>query len=210
MTLMDQISGVPLEVETPFAESPATAAAAPASFGLLSWTETASPFTEAVTGEFEGDTERRHLIAEAFESLRDELFDEAPAELIGETAEAADVRVAGEQPMQLAENRRQLADAHLASIGLEAEQCVQRFVDEMQHLDLEGLAPGQLAERLDRFEPGVSDLSPAGEEFIGGLIKKAKNVVKTVVNTAGRVATAALPILGPSSTSTVLTRSDAV
>jgi hypothetical protein len=99
--------------------------------------------------------------------------------------------------MQLAEQRFRLADAHLAPVGFEAEQCVQRFIDHVQHLDLEGLSGEQLDELLDRFDPGPGTVTPAGEQFLGGLIKKAKSVVKSVVNAAGKVAAAALPILGP-------------
>jgi hypothetical protein len=186
------------ELETPFAESLSEAAeeAEPGVLGLLPWTESMSPFAEAIGGELEAEGPAGEVITEAFESLEDESFAEALAELIGETAEAADQRIQGEQPMQLAEQRFRLADAHLAPIGLEAEQCVQRFIDELQHLDPESLSPIQLDEALDRFDAGPSTVTPAGEEFIGGLIKKAKSVVKSVAKAAGSVAKAALgPIL---------------
>lgn len=186
-----------MEFETPFAESMPAAAEGPAALGFLPWTEAASPFAETIGGELEGEGEQGQIIAEAFENLRDESFDEALAELIAETSEAADSRVAGELPMQLADQRSQLADAHLAPIGFEAEQCVQRFIDHVANLDPAALAPDQLQEVLDRFEPGGDSVSPAGEEFIGALIRKAKNVVKSVANAAGTVARAALPILGP-------------
>lgn len=195
MTVIDETAEA-FEVETPFAESTATTESAPATLGFLPWTEVTTPFAETLA-EAEAEGEAGEIIAEAFESIRDEQFDEALAELIAETAEAADTRLAGEQPMQLAEQRRQLADTHLAPIGTEAERCVQRFADHVQNLDLEGLAPDQLDEVLDRFEVGGLGVTPAGEEFIGGLLKKAKNVVKTVVSTAGKIAKAALPILGP-------------
>jgi hypothetical protein len=186
-----------LELETPFAETMPAGAEGPGALGFLPWTEVVSPFAETIGGEFESEGEQSQIIAEAFENLRDETFDEALAELIAETSEAADSRMAGEQPMQLAEQRGQLAHAHLAPIGFEAEQCVQRFSDHVRNLDLEGLAPDQLDELLDRFDPGSPTVSPAGEEFIGGLLKKAKSVVKSVVSAAGKVAKAALPILAP-------------
>jgi hypothetical protein len=185
------------EVETPFAEALPAAEGEPASLGFLPWTETMSPFAEGMTGELEAEGETAEIVAEAFESLQDESFAEALAELISETSEAADQRIQGEQPMQLAEQRFRLADTHLAPVGFEAEQCVQRFIDHVQHLGVEGLSEEQLSEMLDRFDPGPSAVTPAGEQFIGGLIKKAKSVVKSVVNAAGKVAAAALPILGP-------------
>jgi hypothetical protein len=185
------------ELETPFAEALPVAEGEPASLGFLPWTETVSPFAEGTAGGLEAEGERAEIVAEAFESLQDESFAEALAELISETSEAADQRIQGEQPMQLAEQRFRLADAHLAPVGFEAEQCVQRFIDHVQHLDLQGLSEGQLDEILDRFDPGPGTVTPAGEQFLGGLIKKAKSVVKSVVNAAGKVAAAALPILGP-------------
>jgi hypothetical protein len=199
MTVTEEASmGTTLELETPFAESmPAAGEGTVPALGFLPWTEAASPFAETIGGELEADGPHGEAIAEAFENLQDETFDEALAELIAETSEAADVRIAGEQPSQFGEQRWQLADAHLAPIEFEAEQCVQRFSDHVRNLDLEGLAPDQLDELLDRFDPGPSTVSAAGEEFIGGLLKKARNVVKSVVNAAGKVAKAALPILGP-------------
>jgi hypothetical protein len=185
------------EVETPFAEALPAAEGEPASLGFLSWTETVSPFAERIAGEPEAESRTAEIVAEAFESLQDESFAEALAELTSETSEAADQRIQGEQPMQLAEQRSRLADAHLAPIGFEAEQCVQRFIDHVQNLDLQGLSEGQLDEVLDRFDPGPGSVTPAGEQFLGSLIRKAKSVVKSVVSAAGKVATAALPILGP-------------
>ncbi|MFC6149888.1 MULTISPECIES: hypothetical protein [Mumia] len=197
MTVIDETAGGALEVETPFSEQSVSTETPPATLGFLPWTEVTTPFAELLSEDFDGEGEVGEIVAEAFESIRDEQFDEALAELIAETAEAAETGLAGEQPMQLAEQRRQLADAHLAPIGSEAERCVQRFADHVQSLDLEGMAPDQLDELLDRFEIGSAGVSVAGEEFIGGLIKKAKSVVKTVVSTAGKIAKAALPILGP-------------
>lgn len=184
-------------LETPFAEATPQSESTPPALGFMAWTEAASPFAEAAGVGFEMEDEQMALLAEAFESLRDEQFDEALAELVNETAEVADARLAGEHGTQLLAERSQLGDAHLAPIGFEAEHTLQRFMESIQHLDPQQLASEQLDEVLERFDPGVLGVSPAGEEFIGGLIRKAKSVVKTVVNVAGKVAKAALPILGP-------------
>jgi len=199
MTVTEETpGGFTMELETPFAENfPVAAEGTPASVGYLAWSETASPFAETIGHQIGPDSQENQIIAEAFESLRDEAFDEALAGLITETSEAADARLQGEQPMQLSEQRWQLADAHLAPIGFEAEQCVQRFIDHVASLDPAALSPGELREVLDRFDPGEVSVSPAGEEFLGSLLRKAKNVVKSVAHAAGTVARAALPILGP-------------
>ena len=80
--------------------------------GVLPWTEAASPFAETLGSQAGFDSQESQIVAEAFETLRDEAFDGALAELIAETSEAADARLQGEQPMQLSEQRWQLADAH--------------------------------------------------------------------------------------------------
>lgn len=150
------------EVETPFAEALPAAEGEPASLGFLSWTETVLPFAEGTAGGLEAEGETAEIVAEAFESLQDESFAEALAELISETSQAADQRIQGEQSMQLAEQRSRLADAHLAPIGFEAEQCVQRFINHVQPLGLEGLSEQQLDEMLDRFDPGPGTVTRLG------------------------------------------------
>lgn len=186
------------ELETPFAERDAIAEAVPASLGFLPWTESVSPFAESTVAGFEAEGESAEAIAEAFEELEDESFAEAIAELISETAAVADQRFEREQPGQLVEQRFRVADAHLAPVELEAERCLQRFIDEMQHLDPTSLSAEQLDERLDSFVPGAWEVSPAGEEFIGGLIRKAKSVVRSVAKAAGSVVkTIGSAALGP-------------
>lgn len=185
------------ELETPFAEAmPAAAEQPPSALGFVPWTESTSPFAESMIGGLGAEDETGDLVAEAFESLEDESFTDAIAELISETSEAADQRIQGEHAAQLADERFRLAESHLAPIGLEAEQCIQRFIDQVQHLDPASLSPEQLDEALDRFDRGSAAVTPAGEEFLGGLIKKAKSVVRSVAKAAGSVASAALgPVL---------------
>ena len=66
----------------------------------------------------------------------------------------------------------------------------------MQGLNLESLNEQQLDEVLDRLDPQIGELTPAGEEFIGSLIKKAKKAVKVVASTVkkvgGKIASVAL------------------
>ena len=49
----------------------------------------------------------------------------------------------------------------------------------------------------NRFDPQTGELTPAGEEFIGAIVRKAKNVVKFVANTAKSVGKVAGAVLGP-------------
>ena len=181
--------------ETPFAEHGPLAESEPESIGLLPWTEQPSPFAEAGLGLGERIDEQGELFLEVFEDLHDEAFDEALAELVAETTEASAVQVQGEQPEAFAAHREQLAEAHLAPIGAEAERCIQRFIDHLGPIEPESLSETALEDLLERFDPGPASVSAAGEQFIGGLIKKAKSVVSKVAGIA-KTAISKIPFLG--------------
>ena len=160
------------------------------------WAETVSPFTETPDrGATESETDR--LIGEALDELRDESFDEAVANLVEETEQAIGERFANESPSSASERER-FADAHLANVRFESHQYLEALETGLQGLDLESFNEQQLDEMLDRLDPEAGELTPAGEEFIGKLVKKAKSAVKFVVKTAknigGKVAGA---VIGP-------------
>jgi hypothetical protein len=162
----------------------------------MQWAETVSPFTEAPDrGAMESEADR--LIAEALDELRDESFDEAVANLVEETEQAIGERFANESPASASERER-YANAHLANVRFESHQYLEALEAGLQGLDLESLNEHQLDEVLDRLDPETGELTPAGEEFIGKLVKKARSAVKFVVNTAknigGKVAGA---VIGP-------------
>jgi len=190
-----------VEPANPFAEAHEEAAApmpaAPA-VGFAPWSENLTPFIEMPDRQVaESDAER--LIAEALAELRDEAFDEAVAFLAEETEQAVGERFTDESAYSSADRER-FAEAHLAPVRFEAEQYLQGLQSSLTGMDLNSLSPEQLDEVLDRFDPQPAGLTPAGEEFIGGLIKKAKSVVKFVANaakTVGKVAgSLVLPGLG--------------
>lgn len=162
----------------------------------VQFAETVSPFTEAPErGETESEADR--LIDEALDELRDEGFDEAVANLVEETEQAIGERFANESPASSSERER-YADAQLANVRFESHQYLEALEAGLQGLDLESLNDQQLDEVLDRLDPETGELTPAGEEFIGKLVKKAKSAVKFVAKTAknigGKVAGA---VIGP-------------
>ena len=160
------------------------------------WAETVSPFTEAPDrGAMESEADR--LISEALDELRDEGFDEAVASLVEETEQVVGERFANESPSSASERER-YADTHLANVRFESHQYLEALEAGLQGLDLDSLNEQQLDEVLDRLDPETGELTPAGEEFIGKLVKKAKSAVKFVAKTAknigGKVAGA---VIGP-------------
>jgi len=185
--------------EGPFAETgwteqedQATTDSSPEALGYLPWTEAMSPFgAESFAGA--ADLTESQL-DEAFESIRDEDFDEAVSELVGETEDVVGQRFSDESGAPIVEKQR-LADAHLAPIQLLAESYLESLIEGVSGLDVESLDESQLDELLDRFDPESTVASPAGEQFIGGLVKKAKGVAKFVVKAAKTVGKAAGGVL---------------
>lgn len=154
--------------------------------GFTPWTENESPFTEAPTAAGlvdAGESAYEQVLSE----LRDEAFDEALEALVAETAEVVHERFADE--LGASEHRAGLAATHLSPVELEAEAYLDRLAEGLAGTDLASLSEVQLEQLLDSFDPeaGAGPTSPAGEEFIGGLVRKAKKIVGTVVNTAKKV-----------------------
>ncbi|GAB4099274.1 hypothetical protein [Sinomonas halotolerans] len=179
--------------ENPFSEA-LTGAEPVGSVGLLPWTESLTPFAErAGAGGPAGGADA--LYAEALEGFRDEAFAEAVADLVAETAEAVDERFEGEAPGYGTERER-IGDAHLAPLGLEAERYLGRLEERLSLTDAASLSEEQFDALLDGMDTAGEVLTPAGEEFLGSLVRKAKKAVKFVAKAARKVAgTVAGPLL---------------
>ncbi len=183
-------------LENPFAEAETELAiSSNGSIGFAPWSENLTPFAETVTGSA-AESDSARLLAEAFAELRDEAFDEALAFLTEETEQAVADRFTSEAPSSAADRER-FADAHLSAVRFEAEQYLGHLESGLSALDVGSLSPEQLDEVLDRFEPQTGELTPAGEEFIGGLVRKAKGVVKFVAKAAKTVGKVASAVIGP-------------
>src|SRR5688572_20873048 len=184
----------PFAETIPEAAPPAAAPESPATFS-----EQTTPFAETA-GATLSESESDRLYAQAFAELRDEAFDEAVAFLAEETEQAVADRFTDESPYSGAERER-YADAQLSAVRFEAQQYLEALESGLAGQDLESLSEAQLDEVLEGFDPQSGELTPAGEEFIGSLVRKAKKVVKFVAKTAksavktvGKVAGA---VLGP-------------
>ena len=182
--------------ENPFAEAETeSATSSNGSIGFAPWSENLTPFAETVTGAA-AESDSARLLAEAFAELRDEAFDEALAFLTEETEQAVADRFTNEATSSAADRER-FADAHLSAVRFEAEQYLGHLESSLSGMDIGSLSPEQLEEVLDRFDPQTGELTPAGEEFIGGLVRKAKGVVKFVAKAAKTVGKVAGAVIGP-------------
>jgi hypothetical protein len=184
------------EASNPFAETASLSEeASPGAAGFLPWTENLDPFAQALDEATE-TTNAERMLAAAFAELRDETFDEALANLAAETEQFVADRFTDEAGAN-GTQRERLAETHLASIRFEAEQYLERLEQGITGRDVESLNDEQLDALLEGFDPSPSEVSPAGEEFLGGLIRKAKSVVKFVANAAKTVGGLAGKLLGP-------------
>ncbi|WP_431277164.1 hypothetical protein [Leifsonia poae] len=145
---------------------------------------------DAVRGGESPLGEQDALLENAFEAVRDEAFDEAVSELLAETEDAIGQRFSDESPATAGERER-IASAHLAPTQFAAEQYLERLNETLAGQDVESLTEEQLDELMDRVEPELSEVSPAGEQFIGSLIKKARSAVSFVAKAAKTVGKAA-------------------
>ncbi len=180
----EQESGGAVALESPFLET----SPAQASFGGRGFSE-ASEALSPFAGDPANETqlaEADRLVADAFAELRDETFDEAVAFLAEETEQAVADRFTDEAPTHSAERER-FAESYLSGVGFEAEQYLNALEAGLSGLDISSLTEEQLEDKLDQFEPETSALSPAGEEFVGGLVRKAKKAIKFVANAASSV-----------------------
>ncbi|HEY5805204.1 MAG TPA: hypothetical protein VIT90_16070 [Lysobacter sp.] len=181
--------------QDPFAEAMPEAAPSTASSEVIaSFNERATPFDETI-GSTLSEAEADRLFAQAFAELRDEAFDEAVMFLAEETEQAVADRFTDESPSYGAERER-YAEAQLSAVRFEAQQYLESLEAELTGKDLESLSDEQLDEVLERFDPQHGELTPAGEEFIGSLVRKARKAVKFVVKTAKNVGNTVVKVAG--------------
>ena len=184
-------------LETPFRDEQGTAnASALPSVLPARWSETVTPFAE-LPSDAAGESAAEQAFAEALHELRDEGFDEAVALLAEETEQAVGDRFTSESSVSASERER-FGEAYLAPIRFEATQYLRSLEAGLANADVQSLSETQLETLLDSFDPELpAEVTPAGEEFIGKLIKKAKSVVGVVSKVAKVAGKLATPFLGP-------------
>jgi hypothetical protein len=205
--VMEQFGGTgpdwgAMEMETPFGDPMRPRGSSqtdtPLDTGLAPWNETSSSLADESWDEAAGENEA--LAAELLAELRDEDFDEALVFLAEETEMAVADRFASETVENTSERER-FAEMQLEGLRFEAQSYLDRLHQGVAETDFASFSDAQLDEFLDRFEPDRGDMTPAGEEFVSGVIKKARKAVKWVAKKAKSVARtigkAGLKLLGP-------------
>jgi hypothetical protein len=180
---------------SPFAEASYASEETTATMESSSTFETgAMPFAEA-GGMPVAASEADQRLMQAFAQLRDEAFDEAVAFLAEETEQAIADRFTDESPASAAERER-YGDAQLSAVRFEAQQYLSSLEAGLAGAHIDALSEEQLNEALDKLDPQPGELTPAGEEFLGSLINKAKSAVKFVAKAAKGVGTVVGKVAG--------------
>jgi hypothetical protein len=177
-------------LESPFEEAPGGFQGRRPALLTLSLT----PFADSEDPS--GLQEADDVLREIYSELRDEGFHDAVSLLADETEAAVEDRFQGEEAANSAERER-YARSYLSPVQFEADQYLASLEAGLFETDPALLAPEALEEVLDQFEPQPGDLSPASEQFIGGLVKKAKRVVRKVAGVAKLAGRLASPLLAP-------------
>lgn len=182
------------ETTSPFGEVYTAAEADPTLSGFAPWSEAFSPFAGG-EAEQDGETEDRDLEDTLLE-LYDEGFHEAISGLAEDTEAAIADRFVGETSPYAGERER-FARNYLSGVQFEAEQYLANLAGSIGGVDVASLSAAELDEALGRFDPQPGELTVAGEEFIGRIVKKAKQAVRVVASAAKAAGKLAAPFLGP-------------
>jgi hypothetical protein len=162
------------ELQTPFLSTEATEAG-----------EAGSPSAEiASLGEIAAELKDSEF-REALEQLADEALEMHAEQLAGEY---------GDRETRDASNER-LLNEHFAPLAAQAEAMLERFFERIEGYETETLTDTELDRLASEVAPAIQ-LSPASEQFLGGLLKKARNLVSGAVRFAKRGVEGAVSLAG--------------
>jgi hypothetical protein len=118
--------------------------------------------------------------------LHDEEFDEVVSELVQEASAMYEDRISqefGDSGMQRSAGQESVRD-YLEPLVHETEELLETVGQAMSERDVASMSEDQLEEWFEQFEPNRSDLSPAFEGFLKGIMKKVKKIAKGVAKVA--------------------------
>lgn len=139
-----------------------------------------SEYAEAL--ESDGGGAEREAYATLVAELYDRQFAESLDELAGE-AFAALTEQFGVAGLAAGESE-QFVERYMSPIGREAETLFERLGEQYAQHDIAALNEDEIDRLFESMAPTFGHLSPAGEDFLGGLWNKVKAVAKGAVNLA--------------------------
>lgn len=141
-------------------------------------------------------TPQGEAFRDMLEALHDESLGEALAAVADETAVLSETPLfEGEAPARHRHRQQQIAQAYLDQLGTRAQSALQHLRDGTAGKDLAGMSEAGLSEYLEGFTPDVTGGSPAAEQFLGSIWKRAKNAIGAAARLARKGITAVAGML---------------
>ena len=155
----------------------------------------ATPFvSEYVGGEPElPETAPLH---ELLHELYDQEFDETLAELANEAWAAAQNRAEAVGEAVAGTGAEQFLEQWIEPVRDRAEQMLEQIAEAVNETDIASMREDEIDRFVDRFAPASGDLEEHFQDFLGGLLNKAKAFVKKAVSLASH-GLMKLPFVGP-------------
>jgi hypothetical protein len=163
--------------------------------------EVSSPFVSgewSETGETEAGTPEVAALGETAAELKDSEFREALEQLADEALEMHADQLAGEygdrETRDLAAERLLLE--HFEPLAAQAEATLDRFQETLETYETGALTEMEIERIAAEVLPTNQPLSPASEQFLGGLLRKAGNLIKKAAQAPLKLAGKGLAFVG--------------
>ena len=191
--------------ETPFLDSSARdqeqyeGEAAPV-YSSENW-EFTTPFLPGESyeaGESESLAPELASFSELSMELKDTLFREALEQLADETLEYHAEQLSaeyGDREARDASNGRMLYE-HLMPLATQADSMLDRFFERLEGMEAEALTDIEIGRIASEVMPASAGMTPASEQFLGGLLRKAGHLVSGAVKLVKSGAQGALKLAG--------------
>src|SRR5580700_6043256 len=143
------------------------------------------PGESSEAGESESTAPEVAEFSEIIGELKDTLFREALEQLADEAVETHSEQLAGEYGDREARDQEaeRLLNDHFAPLAAEAEAMLDRLFQRLEGYEAESLTDTEI-ERISNEVLPTAPMSPASEQFLGGLLRKAGKLVSGAVNLA--------------------------
>jgi hypothetical protein len=187
MSTMETENGVASQYVpfTPFQESYAFEAE-PAAVNLLEQLDGVSALTPFVS-EYQGEQARTPEAAELHDllfELYDETFEETLADLAHEAWEAVTQRAEPLGEAGASASAEQFLEEWSEPVRREAEAMLENVAHAVTEHDVASMSESELDALFEQFEPRGTGLEPYFEDFLGGLLSKAKSFAKKAIDVA--------------------------
>jgi hypothetical protein len=166
--------------------------------GNFEFTTPFLPGESTEAGESEAAAPEVAAFSEITTELKDTLFREALEQLADEALEAHSDQLAGEygdrETRDLAAER--LLNDHFEPLAAQAEAMLDRFFERLEGYEAESLTDMEIDRISNEVLPTGTPMSPASEQFLGGLLRKAGKLVSGAVNLAKKGVAGAVKLAG--------------